>query len=50
MLFSHNCLSFLIFTVDSKAEDDFAEIARDILSKLQCIAGARKDLVRYRYS
>lgn len=34
--------------VNSKAEDDFAEIAADILSKLQYIASARKDLVRYR--
>jgi hypothetical protein len=40
----------LIFAVDSKAEGDFAEIAGDIFSKLQHIALARKDLVRYRYN
>jgi hypothetical protein len=43
-------LIFLDCAVDSKAEDDFAEIARDIFSKLHCIASARKDLVRYRYN
>jgi hypothetical protein len=42
-------LIFLPFAVNSKAEDDFAEIAGDIISKLQYIASARKDLVRYRY-
>lgn len=34
--------------VDSKAENDFAEIAGDVISKLRHIASARKNLVRYR--
>ncbi|PNF41889.1 Sec1 family domain-containing protein 2 [Cryptotermes secundus] len=34
--------------VNSMAENDFAEIAGDIFSKLQYIASARKALVRYR--
>jgi len=33
---------------DSKAENDFADIAHDIINKLQHIASARKNLVRYR--
>jgi hypothetical protein len=41
-------LIFLTFAVDSKVEDDFAEIAGDVFSKLRYIASARKDLVRYR--
>jgi hypothetical protein len=49
LLFSYNSHSYFPFAVNSKAEDDFTEIAGDICSKLQYIALARKDLVRYRY-
>jgi len=42
--------NFLAFAVDSKAENDFADIAHDIINKLQHIASARKNLVRYRYT
>jgi hypothetical protein len=41
-------LIFLTFAVDSKVDDDFAEIAGGIFSKLRYIASARKDLVQYR--
>ncbi|XP_021922683.1 sec1 family domain-containing protein 2-like isoform X3 [Zootermopsis nevadensis] len=34
--------------VDSKVDDEFAEIAGNVLSKLHYIASVRKDLVRYR--
>jgi hypothetical protein len=41
--------NFIALAVDSKAENDFAEIAGDVFSKLRHIASARKNLVRYRY-
>lgn len=41
-------LTFHTFSVDSKVDDEFAEIAGNVLSKLHYIASVRKDLVRYR--